>query len=233
MTEIKKTKYDWKVFLFLALGVVIIQVGYYVYIHNTIEGLDKQGQFGDMFGALTALFSGFAFAGMITAIVLQTKELSYQREELELTRSELTRTADAAQQQVEYFNNQKSREDLYRLISKLTDRINNNYNSNILHDGSSLHYVVSHGKDLNKDAEFKVFYNDANNSNTVTSTIVSYVVRDLYHLMCFLIEYEKVTDTGRKSTPFPMFYKKEYRDLVKTFYEINLISEELFIYYQI
>jgi hypothetical protein len=47
------------------------------------------GVFGDQFGALNALFSGLAFAGVIFAILLQRQELELQRRELELTRQEL------------------------------------------------------------------------------------------------------------------------------------------------
>ena len=48
-----------------------------------------------MFGAVNALFSGFALAGVIYAILLQRKELSLQRRELELNRQELSRSAEA------------------------------------------------------------------------------------------------------------------------------------------
>ena len=56
---------------------------------------EAKGQFGDSFGALNALFSGLAFAGIIYTIQLQRKELNYQREELRLTRFELKRSTDA------------------------------------------------------------------------------------------------------------------------------------------
>jgi len=45
-----------------------------------------RGTFGDMFGAVNALFSGFAFAGIIITIILQSRELKLQREELSDTR---------------------------------------------------------------------------------------------------------------------------------------------------
>lgn len=56
---------------------------------------NARGTFGDMFGAVNALFSGLAFAGIIYAIYLQTKELKLQRKELEQTRIELERSASA------------------------------------------------------------------------------------------------------------------------------------------
>lgn len=54
-----------------------------------------RGTFGDMFGAVNALFSGLALAGVVCAILLQREELSLQRAELELTRQELSRSAEA------------------------------------------------------------------------------------------------------------------------------------------
>ncbi len=43
---------------------------------------------GDMFGSLSALSSGLAFARLISTLLMQRKELALQREELELTRIE-------------------------------------------------------------------------------------------------------------------------------------------------
>jgi hypothetical protein len=53
---------------------------------------DERGLFGDMFGAVNALFSGLAFVGLIYIILLQSQELKLQREELKLTREEMQDT---------------------------------------------------------------------------------------------------------------------------------------------
>lgn len=55
----------------------------------------NRGTFGDMFGAVNALFSGLAFATLIYTVFLQRRELQLQREELAATRVELQRTAAA------------------------------------------------------------------------------------------------------------------------------------------
>jgi len=44
--------------------------------------------FGDMFGAVNSLFSGFALAGIIITILMQREELQLQRKELAQTRHE-------------------------------------------------------------------------------------------------------------------------------------------------
>lgn len=86
--------------LSLALGVsvllIVLVLAFTSYCIPQIYGeISGPGIFGDMFGAANALFSGLALAGVIAAILLQSQELRFQREELEMTRVELKRAADA------------------------------------------------------------------------------------------------------------------------------------------
>ena len=61
-------------------------------IWHFLPDLTDRGQFGDMFGAVNALFAGLAFGGIIIALYLQQIELRHQREELKLQRKELKLT---------------------------------------------------------------------------------------------------------------------------------------------
>jgi hypothetical protein len=61
--------------------------------------LSNRGEFGDMFGAVNALFSGLAFAGLIFTIHVQRRELSLQRQELSLQRRELEASREVLAQQ--------------------------------------------------------------------------------------------------------------------------------------
>ncbi len=54
-----------------------------------------RASFGEMFGAVNALFSGLAFADIICAILLQREDLALQRTELQLTREQHTASAKA------------------------------------------------------------------------------------------------------------------------------------------
>jgi hypothetical protein len=74
-------------------------------IINSISASNR-GTFGDMFGAINALFSGLAFAGVIYTILLQRQELKLQRKELKLTRQELKRTAKAQEDSEKALNTQ-------------------------------------------------------------------------------------------------------------------------------
>lgn len=66
-------------------------------LYFSFSNWQDRGTFGDMFGAVNALFSGLAFSGVIYTILLQRKELVLQRKELELTRQELRKSAEAQQ----------------------------------------------------------------------------------------------------------------------------------------
>ena len=64
---------------------------YLVVFENKKDSHFDKGTFGDMFGAVNALFSGLAFAGLIYTAMMQREELELQREELGLTRQEFKR----------------------------------------------------------------------------------------------------------------------------------------------
>ena len=59
-----------------------------------------RGQFGDMFGAVNALFSGLAFAGVVVVIFLQRRDLEVQQKMLSLQMEELRASREAQESQV-------------------------------------------------------------------------------------------------------------------------------------
>ena len=93
----------------MSVFVLLILVVYGFVVMNLVPN-DRHGTFGDTFGGATALFSGLAFAGMFYAVIMQSKELELQREELAHTRKELKASteqqAKAAEAQQELFNKQ-------------------------------------------------------------------------------------------------------------------------------
>ena len=91
MTKQKKVSegtHYWPLILLL-VGVVGLFAFSWWWITTHIVCPEQRGQFGDQFGAISALFSGLAFAGLIFTIILQKKELTLQREELIATKKEL------------------------------------------------------------------------------------------------------------------------------------------------
>lgn len=79
----------------LFFAIVLVWAGFWAGLRYAYGAVEDAAEFGDMFGGVNALFSGLAFAGVIIAILLQREELRLQRKELEDTRAELRRSADA------------------------------------------------------------------------------------------------------------------------------------------
>ena len=81
--------------IILLVIVIIIWGASLLVVLKVFQNWSTRASFGDSFGAISSLFSGLAFAGIIYTILLQRKELALQRQELSETREELRRTADA------------------------------------------------------------------------------------------------------------------------------------------
>jgi hypothetical protein len=85
----------------LVCWVVGIWFTYWILVVLFSGNPNNPGTWGDMFGGLNALFSGLAFAGVICTILLQSQELKYQREELELQRKATQGSEEALRRQAD------------------------------------------------------------------------------------------------------------------------------------
>ncbi len=88
------------------LGVVAgVWIVYWAIMLVTIHGYNRnwevRGLFGDMFGALNALFSGLAFAGLIITILYQREELHNNTEVLKGQENEMKLQAKSLEKQWE------------------------------------------------------------------------------------------------------------------------------------
>lgn len=87
-----KTPYTERVSFLIILFIVVftIQLLLGVILYFSLDTWSDRG----MFGVVNSLFSGLALAGIFYAIFLQRRDLKNQREELELTRAELEKSAN-------------------------------------------------------------------------------------------------------------------------------------------
>jgi len=105
-TEAKQKPWLW---YGLGLGILILLMwGISIPIWWALGQLQGVGTFGDMFGAVNALFTGLAFAGIIGTLFLQRHDLEMQRnllklqmEEIKLQRMELSGSRKAQEGQAE------------------------------------------------------------------------------------------------------------------------------------
>jgi len=77
MTQNSKSTNTYYLLVFAGICFLIIIISG-IYYHEVTENQvfnGKAGEFGDLFGALNAVFSGFAFSGLIITVIMQMKEL--------------------------------------------------------------------------------------------------------------------------------------------------------------
>lgn len=91
-----------------------------------------RGTFGDQFGAVNALFSGLAFAGLIYTIILQRRDLKLQRNDLKLQREELALTRKEMEDQTAEFEKQNEtlkiqrfENTFFNMLSQFQEVVNN------------------------------------------------------------------------------------------------------------
>lgn len=105
------------------VAVVVIQVVCWfvliLYFHrngDAGQNWANAGAFGDMFGGLTCLFSGLAFAGLIVTIRQQGMEIRLQIQEQRDTRRELEAQTQQFEEQNRLYRTQALRDDIYRRL---------------------------------------------------------------------------------------------------------------------
>lgn len=83
----------------------------------------EAGTFGDMFGAVNALFSGLAFAGLIYTITVQRQELALQREAITMQTEELRMQREETARSADQLEGQKNLLDLQMAMGIVNDLI--------------------------------------------------------------------------------------------------------------
>jgi hypothetical protein len=101
-------KRDYTVFVkigFVFLVILLVYGLYYWFLYSgfpvadesaTLNGV-RSGTFGDAFGALNALFSGMAFAGVVVTLYLQRKDIEDGQHEIARQQSEAARQKEESQ----------------------------------------------------------------------------------------------------------------------------------------
>lgn len=90
-----------------------------------IIDVTQRGVFGDKFGAINALFSGLAFAGLIITLLYQKEELKLQREELAQTREELKGQRQEFEEQNKTLKRQRFENTFFNLLKLQQEIVTN------------------------------------------------------------------------------------------------------------
>ena len=106
----------WRTLIYAGLAVLSIWLLSWILIDVFIIDSDR-GTFGDKFGAVNALFSGLAFAGLIVTLLYQKEELKLQREELAQTREELKGQREEFEEQNKTMKRQRFENTFFNMLS--------------------------------------------------------------------------------------------------------------------
>lgn len=212
MSFYKKHIY-WFIFAAVAIIVIALCVAYSIIICAKISSPAERGTFGDMFGAVGALFSGLAFAGVIVTML-------QQKEELELQRKELAQTNLALESQRKEMESQNRTIMLQRFENTFFNMLNFNVS---IRNGI---YYTSSGEKLwgDKAAEyhFRICCNNSDDLNYIENYIgnngqIDYYCRNITGIL-------KLID---QSDIIHMDEKESYVDILLS----NISFDELGLYY--
>lgn len=101
--------------------VLVVWVCSGLLISHYFQSSEERGTFGDMFGAVNALFSGLAFAGLIITLLFQKDELKLQREELKATREEMENQRMEFEEQNKTLKRQRFENTFFNMLSLQKD----------------------------------------------------------------------------------------------------------------
>lgn len=135
LTDLKKDPFDFwltpKGIVLICAVVILLWAGYGFGIAVWFDGIEQASQAGELFGGISALFSGLAFAGLIITLLIQRKELQLQRQEMARmvkeqaeTREQVAEQTEQFRIQTDFFKIQIFEKNFFQLIDILTDHIN-------------------------------------------------------------------------------------------------------------
>jgi hypothetical protein len=210
----------WIYFIGFVVVVGILGLWYYTYLELKDLKPDDRGTLGDMFGTINALFSGLAFAGIIFTILLQRKELRYQRDELKETRAEFII-------QNKTLKNQRFENTFYNLVALHNQIVNDiDYDkTRYINNGRVL--VTVKGRDVFKD-RFNNFNDQLEHSINLNSTYLEFYkerktdfghyFRNLYRIIKMIHETEFLTYSE-------LGLNKSKKEDIEAHYKCNFIEK--------
>ncbi|MBI3125261.1 MAG: putative phage abortive infection protein [Ignavibacteriales bacterium] len=238
MVEEKKTseKESNILLYFLITMIVCIWFISWALVYKYGADWDTRNSFGGMFGAINALFSGLAMAGIIYTIYLQKKELSLQRKELQQTREEFV----AQNKTLRYQRFENTFFQLMDLHNDIVEKLNY-YNSK----GRELHgrdtfteYLITYNWRLGKaghdidyynlpksiDMKIKLLRLAYSKSLESIESKTSHYFRNMYHIVKFIHQSRMITTKDEKQFYIDVLRAQLSRNELNLLY-FNLLSE--------
>lgn len=189
----KKCKISKTFWVVIIAGLVVLALwaGSWWWISQHFQNLNERGTFGDMFGAINALFSGLAFAGLIVTLLYQKEELTLQREELKATREEMKSQRMEFEVQNKTLKRQRFENTFFNMLSLQQEIVAN------------LSYAQHNGREIFEEAYIKnirfslIREGHKNFSRLPLTTIFDHYFTHLYHIFKYIHTSPLIEDDER------------------------------------
>ncbi len=119
-----------------------------------LSNWSDRGTFGDLFGAVNALFSGLAFAILIYTIILQREEIQENRKEITLNRKELAKSAKIQQKTQHILEKQVAQTHLSAKMNAMRTLID--YYNNQISSSKSTEEIIQKAKQKRKQIVIQI-----------------------------------------------------------------------------
>lgn len=202
----KKTSMVWPmaIAILLCIGIwsggMLLTHWYAINYFNVPKDANSPALFGDSFGAVNALISAFAFAGVIVSMYLQRKDLEMQRESIDIQRDELQQNTKELELQRKEFESQNKTMKLQRFentffnMLSLQQEITNNIKSIktiTKRDRATLSIkeekIPCSGREV-----FEQYYNEATKSHIKDANTISIYINNLYHFDHYFLHLYRI-----------------------------------------
>lgn len=200
----EETKFPLWIWIIVAIiGVIALWLLSWWGISEFIDEPINRGTFGDMFGAVNALFSGLAFAGLIVTLLYQKEELQLQREELAETRKELKAQKLEFQEQNKTMKRQRFENTFFNMLSLQNEVVSNLSDEEVqwqwseLENGQVEKIKKYSGREVFKHIYIKNYNFFTNCSNIPEITRFDHYFRHLYHIFKYIDTSDLIEDKER------------------------------------
>lgn len=192
---------NYTLLVVFSVVVVLLYLGSWFLIDHFYACPEQQGQFGDKFGAVNALFSGLAFAGLIFTIILQKNELALQRKELSLTHEELKGQKEQLEEQNKTLKIQRFENTFFNMLSQFQEVV------------SGITYTQDFGQKTKEYKGRELFYEGFENLEVKIREEGLFVENSRFDTLRECIEMEGLQ--GYASVEMPTYFDHYFRLLYR------------------
>jgi hypothetical protein len=211
------------IILFIAISVVVglfVASWYWIINNPSLSDWSSRGNFGAMFGAVSALFSGLAFYGLIINIYFQNDQIKMQRDQVNESRVEIIRQRKDIEQQRKLIYQQSFESSFFHLL-------------NFYHEILASLVIVDDNQSIAGRSCFKVIYDkflSSYNDSDVTGFTNEDTQRYIDHIYTSIYDQYQTDITHYFNTVYRIVYFVAHSEIDNKDFYLDMIRSQLSSY---